>query len=247
MSSEPHGEYIFYADESGDHSLTSIDQTYPVFALSLCAFKKTTYCRRVMPEVLAFKFDYFGHDALVLHEREIRKQTGDFIKLSDLKLRTSFMKDLGSLLEGADFRIFACVIDKTALRLDLFPNNPYSVSLRICLQAAYVFLRRRRQTGKAHHFIFEKRGAKEDNDLELEFRRIVGGENDLRIPFPGFYIHFSDKRTNSTGMQIADLTARPIGLKVIRPSQPNRAFDTIAPKIFSCPKFGKPDRGIFVF
>jgi hypothetical protein len=239
-------DYIFYADESGDHSLRSIDQTYPAFALSLCAFRIATYCRRIIPDVLRLKFTYFGHDAVVLHERDIRKQIGNFTALTDQSLRDKFMRDLGYLLEDADFRIFAAVIDKTALRLDMFPTNPYSLSLRICLQSAYLFLRQRRQVDRTSHFIFEKRGAKEDAELELEFRRIADGDNDLRIPFAGFRIHFSDKRTNSTGMQIADLTARPIGLKVIRPNQPNRAFDTIASKIFSGKKFGRPDRGIFV-
>jgi hypothetical protein len=153
-----YSDYIFYADESGDHSLTSIDQTYPAFVLSLCAFRIATYCRRIIPEVLRLKFKYFGHDALVLHERDIRKQLGHFTALTDQSLREAFMRDLGSLLEEAEFRIFAAVIDKTALRLDMFPNNPYSLSLRICLQIAYVFLKQRRQLDRISHFIFEKRG-----------------------------------------------------------------------------------------
>ncbi len=72
------GDYIFYADESGDHSLITIDPSYPTFALSLCGFKKTEYCSRIVPNFLRFKFKYFGHDSVVLHEREIRKQTGQF-------------------------------------------------------------------------------------------------------------------------------------------------------------------------
>jgi len=39
------------------------------------------------------------------------------------------------------------------------------------------------------------------------------------------------KAANSAGLQLADLMARPIGLKHIRPDQPNRAFDIIEPKI----------------
>ena len=41
---------------------------------------------------------------------------------------------------------------------------------------------------------------------------------------------FVDKKANSTGLQIADLIARPIGLKVLRPEQPNRAYDIIETK-----------------
>ncbi len=239
------GDYIFYADESGDHSLTKIDPLFPAFALSLCAFKKAEYCSRIIPRFLRFKFDYFGHDSVVLHEREIRKQIGDFTFLTDLVLRERFMADLTSLVSTSRFSIFAAVIDKSALKLDLFPTNPYGLSLRICVQSAYRFLEQRGQIGRTHHFIFEKRGPKEDDDLELEFRRLTDGDNDLRCRFEGFHIRFSDKRTNSTGMQIADLTARPIGLKVVRPDQPNRAFDAIAGKLRNHRRYARPERGIY--
>lgn len=226
-----HGDYIFYADESGDHSLSSIDNTYPTFSLSLCAFKKSEYCSRIIPSFLRFKFNYFGHDSVVLHEREIRKQIGDFMFLTDVIVRERFMSDLTALVKKTRFHIFSCVINKYEIKTDLFPPNPYVISLRICVESAYRFLSKRRQIGRAHHFIFEKRGPKEDAELELEFRRIVDGQNDLRIPFPEFYIHFSDKRANSTGMQIADLTARPIALSVIRRGQRNRSFDAISSKL----------------
>jgi hypothetical protein len=241
------GDYIFYGDESGDHSLTAVDNAYPVFVLSVCAFRKDTYCRRTIPRFLKFKFDYFGHDAIVLHERDIRKQVGDFGFLADLSTRERFVNELSDILQFAPFSIFSTIIDKRSLRMDLFPDNPYAIALRVCLQGAYLFLKRKGQLGKVHHFIFEKRGAKEDKDLELEFRRIVGGENDLQTPFEEFHVRFSDKRTNSTGMQIADLTARPIGLKVFRPNQQNRAFDIIQGKLFGGTyRFGRPARGITV-
>lgn len=239
-----HGSYIFYADESGDHSLTSIDPAYPAFSLSLCAFRKSEYCSRIIPRFLDFKFKYFGHDAIVLHERDIRKQTGDFALLTNMATRASFMDDLTQLVSGSRFAIFAAVIDKNALKLDLFPSNPYGISLRICLQSAYRYLEKQGEIGRIHHFIFEMRGSREDRELELEFRRIVDGENDLRIRFPEFHIHFSDKRTNSTGMQIADLTARPIGLKIVRPDQSNRSYDVIAAKLQNHKRFARPDRGI---
>lgn len=126
-----HGGYIFYADESGDHSLTSIDATYPAFALSICAFPKSSYCSRTIPRFLKLKFKYFGHNSIVLHERDIRKQTGPFAVLSDVKLRSAFMDELSDILAETRFRIFAAVIEKHELKADLFPTNPYVISLRI--------------------------------------------------------------------------------------------------------------------
>ncbi len=38
-----HSDYIVYVDESGDHSLSSIDEGYPIFVLSFCVFQKTYY------------------------------------------------------------------------------------------------------------------------------------------------------------------------------------------------------------
>ncbi len=37
----------------------------------------------------------------------------------------------------------------------------------------------------------------------------------------------ASKQSNSTGLQLADLVARPIGTHILRPEQPNRAWDRI--------------------
>lgn len=241
-----YSDYIFYADESGDHSLTSVDPTYPIFALSLCAFKKRTYCRSIVPRFQALKFRFFGHDAIVLHEHEIRKQVGHFKVLSDAAFRHAFLDELSEALGSSDFRIMSTVIMKSDLRQDLFPENPYAIALKLCLEQARAFLTRRGETDQETHFVFEKRGPKEDADLELEFRRFTDGDNASGAKLPNFNIHFSDKRTNSTGMQIADLTARPLGLRILRAGQSNRAFDIVARKLFRRSKLAAPGRGIHI-
>ena len=43
-------------------------------------------------------------------------------------------------------------------------------------------------------------------------------------------IRFMDKKHNSTGLQLADLVAHPIGRHAINPGQPNRAYDLLEPK-----------------
>ncbi len=93
---------------------------------------------------------------------------------------------------------------------------------------------------KEVYFIFEKRGSKEDAELELEFR-LICDENNIfnKTDFSKmkFNIIFSDKKSNSTGLQIADLTARPIGLNYLRPKQKNRAYEIIDEKIEYCKVF----------
>jgi hypothetical protein len=81
------------------------------------------------------------------------------------------------------------------------------------------------------HVVVEKRGKQEDAELELEFRRVCDGNNYLRKPF-SFEIVFADKKSNSAGLQMADLIARPVGMKILRPDQPNRAYDIIERKFY---------------
>ena len=110
-------EYIVYVDESGDHSLTSIDKEFPVFSLSFCVVKKSDYLESVVPSVQALKFKYWGHDSVVLHEHDIRKSKGDFtFLLTDSTVREQFYEDLNQIMLDAPIKIIASVIDKVELR-----------------------------------------------------------------------------------------------------------------------------------
>lgn len=81
-------DYIVYADESGDHGLVSIDPEYPVFALTFCIIRKENYIDVVDPALQRFKFKFWGHDAVVLHKHEIRKEKGHIAFLmADRRLR----------------------------------------------------------------------------------------------------------------------------------------------------------------
>ena len=64
------------------------------------------------------------------------------------------------------------------------------------------------------------------------FRRVCDGDNRSNCPFP-FSIVIANKHANSEGLQIADLIARPIGLRVLRPDQPNRAWTILEPKLYT--------------
>ena len=48
---------------------------------------------------------------------------------------------------------------------------------------------------------------------------------------------FAKKSVNSTGLQLADLTARPIAIKTMRPTQANRAYDVIITKMGEIKEF----------
>lgn len=231
-------DYIIYVDETGDHSLTSIDKQYPMFGLSFCIFKKSDYTDKVVPLIQALKFKYWGHDAVVLHEHEIRKTTKDFAFLrTDPDLRASFMQDLSGLIEEAPFSVIACVIDKNK-HIEKYENpwNPYEVALKMGLERVLLFLRENCTTGRKVHIVFECRGREEDRQLEVEFKQIVSSGNKwgwVNRCFADFEweARFAKKAVNSAGLQLADLTARPITLSVLRPEQDNRAYQLIEPKM----------------
>ncbi|NVJ98162.1 MAG: DUF3800 domain-containing protein [Alphaproteobacteria bacterium] len=233
-----HSDFIVYVDESGDHGLKGIDPQFPMFCLSFCLIDKSKYVDEVVPAFQRFKFDFWGHDSVVLHEHEIRKSKGDFAFLrTDPELRGRFFDRLNALMADAPISIYPTVINKQDL-VDKYPNpwNPYEVAMYLCLERVLRRLVDEDQAGKTVHVVFESRGNREDRELEVEFRRVCGNASHWgwkRADFSQvtFEPIFMSKAANSTGLQLADLTARPIALSYLRPGQENRAMEILGPKI----------------
>ena len=225
-------DYVVYVDESGDHSLASVDRDYPVFVLALCIFHKRHYSEKIIPAVEKLKFNYFGHDSVVLHENEIRKQKGPFAFLAQRAVRDEFMAQLSSIMDASNFILIAGVVDKARLsKSEGAASNPYHIALGVCLEALRSFLVEKQQGQLKTHVVVECRGKKEDAELELEFRRICDGSNSGGQPLP-FDIVFADKKTNLAGLQLADLVARPVGINYLRPAQENKAFELLKAKFY---------------
>ena len=228
----PYSKYIVYVDESGDHNLKSIDKNYPIFVLAFCVFHKAHYSDSVVPALEKFKFNYFGHDQVVLHENEIRKEKGAFNIFRSREEKHQFLDQLTSIIEANNFILISCTIDKHELqRQGEVESNPYHLALGFCMEALYGFLTEKEQHYTKTHVVVECRGKKEDAELELEFRRVCDGSNRLNQPLP-FDVLFADKKVMSSGLQLADLVARPIGLKFLKPEQQNRAFDVLEKKFY---------------
>jgi hypothetical protein len=240
-------DYIVYVDESGDHGLVSIDPEYPVFVLIFCIFSKQDYVDKIIPALARFKTKFWGHDEVVLHEHDIRKPKNEFTILIDKATRETFTSELTQLISGTSFTIIASVIDKKKLTSQYTqPINPYGISLSFGLERVYRHFADIGQSDRITPVIVEKRGKKEDEQLELCFRRIRDGGNFLNKKLP-YDLVMIDKKSNSTGLQIADLTARPIGIKTLRPDQPNRAYDIIEKKLRKSPQGDVKGWGLKIF
>ena len=225
-----HSDYVVYVDESGDHSLVSIDEGYPVFVLSFCVFQKQHYSHVVTPALRMLKFETFGHDMVILHEQDIRKKTGAFYQMGKER-REIFLEDLTALISDVDFTLLVTIIDKYKLKKEQTnETHVYHLAMELGLGKLYHFLQSRNQDNRLTHVICEARGRVEDGALELEFSHVCAGNNRLKKALP-FQLIIADKKTNSEGLQFADLAARPVGLSVVRPGQINRAFQILQKKL----------------
>jgi hypothetical protein len=226
-------DYLVFVDESGSPSMGgSIDPQYPLFVLAFLMVEKSDYAQTICPAVSAFKFKHFGHDQVILHEREIRKDLGDFKFLKTPQIKQAFLDELTELISALPFQLCCVVIDKAKHQAKYKnPEHPYHLGLQFGLERVQGFLQKNGEL-RSTHVIVECRGKNEDDDLELEFRRICDSAAFVSSKVK-LEVVFADKKSNSVGLQLADLMARPVGMSVLKPDQANRAVDVIRPKLLS--------------
>lgn len=229
------GDFLVFVDESGDHGLESVSTEYPVFVLLFAIFRKDDYVDRVCRDLQRLKLMFWGHDEVVLHEHDIRKPRGDFLILRHQATRERFQHELNTFMQALPASIIAVIIDKLAYAARYTrPVNPYEYALEAGLERVYKHLVDLAQLDGTTHVVVESRGRREDADLELAFRRVCDGSNTFTRSMP-LRLVMIPKTANCPGLQIADLMARPVGIRHLRPDQPNRAYDIIEQKLRRSP------------
>ncbi len=228
-------DYLVFVDESGDHQLNRMDPQFPVFVLLFAIIHKNDYLNQICPDLQRFKFSFWGHDEVVLHEHEIRKPFGDFLFLLQKPIRERFLAGLTAQMEAMPATVVAVIIDKPSYAARYHtPVSPYDYALETGLERVFRHLEGLGQAATPTAIIVEKRGKREDAELELAFRRVCDGANALHRALP-FQLVMIPKFSNSPGLQLTDLMARPVALHHLRPDQPNRAFDIIHSKLRRSP------------
>lgn len=209
-------DYIVFIDESGDHGMGKIDQGYPIFVLTCCVFNKSHYCNMVLPRFNDFKMKYWGHNNIILHESDIRRpKKTEYYFLNDENSYTEFMTDLSNVIKETEFFHITTIVDKNKLSKRQNHSNIYEFALLFCMERLHQQLEYS-QKKKIVDVIIESRGKKEDKEIELEFRRILDGQQKTFASSTAFNsvpyrFHVKRKECNIIGLQIADLIARPIG------------------------------------
>lgn len=199
---------LIYIDESGDHGVDHRNRDYPLFVLVACCFETSDYVRHFVPTMIEFKLRHGGHELPVLHEREIRRPQGEFGFLLNASKRTAFLDDLSKLVRFSRANVHAVAWDKRD------PLRRFSYGA--CLARLLEELAFGEADATPPPIILESRGRHEDE-------RTVKALGGLSLEKFGA-IRFVDKKANVAGLQMADLCARPIGVRVLRPEAMNRAY-----------------------
>lgn len=228
--------YIAFLDECGDHSMEKIDRDFPLFVLAAVVVERQAYMEKIISQMNSFKLRYWDHEGINLHSRDIRKAEGPFSILQNSKRRERFLTDLTALMEDLPYTLFVVGIHKQRHRerYEDRARNPYELALTFAFERISHFLHQR---GERHlPVIAEARGRNEDRDLSAAFYKLLAEGTYFIGPdrFNRFYcpLLFESKKKNICGLQLADLCAYPSARHILRPEQPNRAFEVVARHIY---------------
>ncbi len=226
---------MVFLDETGDHSLSTIDAGFPVFVLTLMIVRPDTYANEIVPAVYRLKIDYWGHEGIILHSRDIRKAQGSFAFLRNREQTQPFYERINEVMADSQYTIVSVGVrkDRHVKKYGESANNPYELAMEYSLERLVYFLEQ--QPDKDVILVAESRGKKEDAELQLAFLRIVNNgtwycARDRFKPY-NFRLEFVTKERNVVGTQLADLAAYPTARWIIDPRKANPAFDVVRPKI----------------
>ncbi len=157
---------------------------------------------------------------------------------------TNSQQVLIDYVADSEMEVIAHVIDKrliTGVAAEQFTHpayDPYYVALRMALFSLFGILRQQQQGGRVTHIIAEARGKFEDRLLKSdlnrhleELKKFSFGEGRDFHNFP-IELLFAEKKSNSAGLQLADLIGHPIGRNYLNPEQKNHAFEIVRTKLY---------------
>jgi len=214
-----------FLDECGTHHLTAADP-FPVFVLASVIIPDSRY-PHIDAEWKAWKKAYLGSAEALVHEPDLRRGDGPFRGTPQKKALTK--RALRECLRRLDFNVVACVVRRPEYLKEVgnqaldssLPSHPYLMTLDFLAERVVMALDKQFGGARAR-VVAESRGAMEDALLQYEFARLhLDGTSYIAEAWfrqqlhPG--VQFQPKDENSTGLQLADLIARPIAEKVIKP------------------------------
>jgi len=249
-------EYILCLDECGSHVPEAARSNFPVFCVSGIILSKAAY-GTIDDLWKAWKTTYLGSPDIVVHEPEVRGCTKNF-RRSTSSERENLWKALEDILAKIDFTCICAVVDLRSFyelhpdgKVDHFlPKSIYLMCIDFIMERFVNFLHHRDDARGS--VVAESRGTVEDAIVHAEFMRLLT-EGTQYVPPVSFrwalrpYIEFYVKKRNHTGLQIADLSARPFAEKILAPETTPARWDIFSARLYDGMKDAPHSYGLKVF
>ena len=209
---------VLFLDESGDHNLSVIDRSYPIFVLGGVIVDKE-YADGPLTEAFdEFKRRMFGRADIVLHTADIIRTRNGFEALKDNEFRGYFYSELNAMMQDLRYSVVACVIHKFK-HLRLYePHQPdlYHLSFDVLVEMF------RHDVGNVRNgglIIAEKRQPALDQELQRHWLDLqISGNHYVKGDVIQSRIQTLDlrgKKENIAGLQLADLVVSPVGRRAM--------------------------------
>ncbi len=234
----PADSCLVFLDECGAHTLDA-KSSFPVFCLAAVIVREAAW-ENLDLVVRAWKITTVNDPNFVIHEPEIRGRVGPWGKPD----RDALLELMRELLAQLEFTVVACVVRRAEYLREFgagapdesLPEHPYLMALDFLIERSLMVLESDFKGGRAK-VIVESRGPFEDALLQYEFARLhLDGTSYIHPSWfrqqlhPG--LHFEAKGgTYASGLQLADLAARPIAEKVVSPATTPDRWPEIAKKL----------------
>lgn len=213
--------FRMYIDECGTDDIVSCHlDPHRHLALTGVIISHEAGATYANPRLMALKHKHFpqaDQDAppVVLHRSDFLKGNGPFQSCQDESNLASFCDDLHDYLLGLQHTVITVVIDKYAMlkKQHWIVKEPYHYCAEVLVEKFVQFLERSNSTGDVWA---ESRKNKKNKALQRHFTaacqrgtRYVDDPARIQARLTTFDIEFREKKHNCTGLQIADVYAKP--------------------------------------
>lgn len=230
--------YTLFIDECGDPNLEKFDKTFPLFTLCgiLVSEHKLPWLEK---EVNFLKRELWDNENVILHSREIRNCSRDFMILLDRKVKDRFYTRINEILGVDDVYVIVCccILKEPFIERFNTGEDVYGLSLKYLIERAIFHIDDCTEENAKLRIVVERRNPKQNKMLLRYYNglRVTGTKwiTPERLTERVKSFSFLDKKDNVIGLQIADLIAYPISRQILNPERPNPAFQIIAKNIYS--------------
>ena len=210
--------YRLYLDESGDHVFRETEEhAHRYLCLLGCWFRNPDYLK-FHEAIEGFKSAYLPHhpdDPVILHRDDMINARKAFKNLRDGAVRAKFDDELLRVIESAEFKVVAVVIDKQELRraYGTAAAHPYHLGLGFLLQRFAGYLNHINRVGD---ILDESRGGREDRLLKESYSRVfergvwMTRSDTFQSALTSGELKLKPKSANIAGLQLADLLGHPV-------------------------------------